>query len=70
MAAAGARQAMSILRSAVPEPDDQQFGDWPRERLLRVNERFIARLERAIAAGDESRQAAAATHGASPTLPR
>jgi len=35
-----------------------------------MNERFIARLERAIAAGDESRQAAAATHGASPTLPR
>ena len=36
-----------------PEPDDAVVGSWPRERLLEMDQRFVERLERAIAAGDE-----------------
>ena len=53
-----------------PEPDDAVVGSWPRERLLEMDARFVERLERAIAAGDENRQAAAATHAANPTRAR
>jgi len=49
------------LKSAVPEPGDQQHGDWPRERLLKMDERFCRRVELAFATGCETRQAAAAT---------
>jgi hypothetical protein len=62
------------LRRAKPpgdsEPGDQLHGDWTRERLLEMDERFHQRLERAIATGCETRQAAAATHGADLTRAR
>jgi hypothetical protein len=31
-------------------------GEYSRERLIRTNDRFVERVERAIAAGDESPQ--------------
>jgi hypothetical protein len=36
-----------------PEPGDEQIGGWPRERLERMDRRFVARLERAIRRGEE-----------------
>jgi hypothetical protein len=35
------------------EPGDGQNGDWPRERLAKMDERFHWRLERATARGKE-----------------
>jgi hypothetical protein len=36
-------------------PDDARVGDYTREQLLRMNERFVERVERAIARGLERR---------------
>ena len=36
-----------------PEPGDEQHGGWPPERLERMNERFVARVARAIERGQE-----------------
>jgi hypothetical protein len=60
---------MAAARScrAPNEPDDV-IGPYTRERLLQMDESFIAAMERAIAAGKESRHAA--THGAKETRPR
>ena len=49
------------LKDTVPEAGDQRHGDWSRERLLRMNERFVERVELAFATGCERREAAAAT---------
>ena len=43
------------------EPADQQCGDYSREKLLRMDARFIARMRRAIAKGHERRELAIAT---------
>jgi len=43
---------------------------WPYEQLERMNSRFVERVERAIAAGDENRQSAAAMLGAKPPRAR
>jgi len=40
---------------------DGQCGDWTRERLLEMNDRFTAAVERAFELGLESRAAARAT---------
>jgi hypothetical protein len=40
-----------------PRPEDAE-GPYDRDRLLRMNARFVARLERAFARGVESRSAA------------
>jgi len=45
-----------------PQPYDDQIGVWPREQLERMDRRFVDRVERAIAAGDEN--PAAAINGA------
>ena len=37
------------------QPGDQQDGAFSREQLLRMDARFVARVERAIAAGKERR---------------
>jgi hypothetical protein len=50
---------------ALPEPGDEQHGDYSHARLVRMDNRFRARLLRAFKRGKESRQAAAnhiATH--------
>ena len=36
-----------------PEPGDEQHGAWSRERLESMDRRFVERLERAIARGQE-----------------
>ena len=40
-------------RDTPPQPGDDQDGNWPRERLIRMDARFVERLERAIANGQE-----------------
>jgi hypothetical protein len=35
------------------QPGDEAIGDWPRDRLIRMNERFVERMKRAIALGLE-----------------
>jgi hypothetical protein len=45
----------SRLASGPCEPGDQQTGEWTRERLIRMNERFVERMERAISRGLERR---------------
>ena len=42
------------------EPDDA-LGTWPRERLLKMDQRFVDRVEHAFATGRETHAAAAAT---------
>jgi len=49
----------SKIANSTSEPDDGQNGGWPRERLLAMDRRFVERVERAIAVGDESPQGAA-----------
>jgi hypothetical protein len=51
-----------------PEPDDAQ-GAWPREQLLKMDRRFVERVERAIRRGSERRQPAA-MNGAHSMRPR
>jgi hypothetical protein len=48
------------------EPADRQHGDWSRERLERMDEKFRAAVERAIANGEEQpsmHRSAEAVHG-------
>jgi hypothetical protein len=35
------------------EPDDRQYGDWSRERLIRMDQMFCAAMTRALARGLE-----------------
>ena len=46
-------------RMALPEPGDEQCGDYSHARLVRMDNRFRARLLRAFKRGKESREAAA-----------
>src|SRR5262249_26245610 len=46
---------------APPQPGDEQVGDWSHAQLVRMHNRFRARLLRAFKRGKEKRQAAAAT---------
>jgi len=52
-----------------PQPGDEQ-GAYTHERLIAMNEKFVARVERAFETGKESRQARAATNGADASRPR
>jgi hypothetical protein len=45
----------SQIRDNRYEPGDEIAGAWTVERLLRMNERFVERLERAFARGLENR---------------
>src|SRR5262249_61652958 len=40
---------------------DGQYGDWPRERLIEINDAFVSVVERAFELGLESRAAASAS---------
>jgi hypothetical protein len=51
----------SRLYRAEASPSDHR-GPYSHDKLLRMNARFIARVERAFANGTESRAAASATH--------
>jgi hypothetical protein len=45
----------SRIRDGQHEPSDEISGGWTPERLLQMNDRFVERVERAIACGLESR---------------
>jgi hypothetical protein len=45
-------------KTAEPAPGDE-LAAWPRKQLLAMDQRFVERVERAIARGAESRTAAA-----------
>jgi hypothetical protein len=47
---------------ALPEPGDEQYGDYSHARLVRMDNRFRAPLLRAFDRGKDNRQAAAATY--------
>jgi hypothetical protein len=49
----------SVLANSASEPGDGQEGGWPRDRLLAMDMKFCERVERAMAAGDESPRGAA-----------
>jgi len=51
------RRSTYLNGKSTPLQADEREGEWPRERLIRMNERFVARLERAIATGSESANA-------------
>jgi hypothetical protein len=46
-------------KAELPKPGDEQCGDYSDARLVRMDNRFRARLLRAFRRGKESRQAAA-----------
>jgi len=56
-------------KSTPPQPGDEQVGEYTRERLIRMNDRFVERVERAFKNGSEHRQSAA-MNGADSTRPR
>jgi hypothetical protein len=41
------------LKNAPQEPGDEQVGEWPRDRLVRMDKKFCRTVERAIARGKE-----------------
>ena len=44
-----------------PQPGDQQIGEWSRQRLERMDGRFVSAVKRALRSGQESRKAAGTT---------
>ena len=55
-------------KSTPPQPGDERNGDYSREHLLKMDARFVARVERAFRLGLESRAAAAGHVAASAAL--
>ena len=51
-------------KTTPPQPGDEQVADWSHSQLVRMYNRFRARLLRAFKRGKENRQAAAATYDA------
>jgi hypothetical protein len=51
-----------MLQRILFEPLDELQGTWTRERLLEMDGRFVAAVETAVRAGDESLVAARATY--------
>jgi hypothetical protein len=45
-----------------PQPGDEKFGDYTRERLLQMDNNFATAVEHAFLHGTESATAAAAEH--------
>jgi hypothetical protein len=43
----------SSVKDAPEHPDDAREGFWPRAQLVKMNARFVARLEHAVATGRE-----------------
>jgi hypothetical protein len=58
------KQVRSRLACGPSEPGDELVGSYTVERLLEMDQRFCERIERAFETGAESREAAAAMHGA------
>jgi hypothetical protein len=49
---------LAALALALHDPTDERHGEWSREELEAMNEKFTAALEQAFACGLESREAA------------
>jgi len=47
-------------KSTPPQPGDERYGDYSRECLLRMDSKFVARVERAFRNGGETQEAAGA----------
>jgi hypothetical protein len=43
----------SKLQNGASEPGDELVGEWPRDQLVRMDEKFCRTVERAIASGKE-----------------
>ena len=50
-----------LFGGSEPQPGDQQVGEWTRERLERMDNRFVSAVKRALHRGAENRQAAGTT---------
>jgi hypothetical protein len=50
----GGREAARLCVGE-PQDGDEREGEWPRHKLVRMNQRFVARVEKAIASGLERR---------------
>jgi hypothetical protein len=48
------------------QPGDEQVGEYSRERLLRMDARFVERVERAFETGRERRQSAGGANASRP----
>jgi hypothetical protein len=48
-----------VGKQTLSQPGDEQVGEWPRSRLIKMDNRFRARLLAAFERGKESREAAA-----------
>jgi hypothetical protein len=53
-------------RYAEPQPGDEAVGGYSRDRLERMDQRFVSAVERAFRLGVESRRAAAVTYDLPP----
>jgi hypothetical protein len=53
------REPYTNGKSSPSQPGDERDGEWPRERLIEMDRRFVERVERAIALGLERRERAA-----------
>ena len=60
--AADAARWQQYFGDAPPQPGDEQVGGWSHAQLIRMDNRFRARLLRAFKRGKENRQAATATY--------
>jgi len=54
-------------KAALPMPGDEQYGDYSHAQLIRMGNRFRARVLRAFKRGKENRQTAAAPYDARST---
>jgi hypothetical protein len=52
--AADAARWQQYFRDAPPQPGDEQVGDWSHAQLVRMDNRFRARLLRAFKRGKEN----------------
>jgi len=58
----------SVLVQRPCEPGDEIAGGWPREQLLRMNERFVVAVEVAFRSGLESPASASAVQRGTTTI--
>jgi len=49
-----------------PQTGDEVVGEYSRERLIRMNDRFVERVERAFQSGSERRQSAGGANASRP----
>jgi hypothetical protein len=54
----GRKPAYMNGKTTPPQPGDEQCGEWPRERLITMNEKFRAAMEHALARGFEQQPVA------------